>query len=210
MGRSRACGPGFCRCAVRRCLHDHPAAPPARPARRPGRRPGAVGWLLGKQQSARAVTSASSPGPGRSWPTPAPTPRRPASRPPTRARAPPRRRQMVAHAQAQVAKAVAERDGAVARAQEIAADREAMLAQFKAAVQRDRRAPGQGRGHRHGAASAGHRAAARARGREPAEVRGTAHRGGEGARRDRPPTCAPTSARCAIPGRRCARRPRHW
>ncbi|MBJ7356050.1 DNA recombination protein RmuC [Nocardioides sp.] len=39
---------------------------------------------------------------------------------------------MVAHAQAQVAKAVAERDGAVARAQEIAADREAMLAQFKA------------------------------------------------------------------------------
>ncbi|GAB3262586.1 DNA recombination protein RmuC [Nocardioides dilutus] len=38
---------------------------------------------------------------------------------------------MVAHAQAQVAKAVAERDGAVARAQEIAADREAMLDQFK-------------------------------------------------------------------------------
>jgi DNA recombination protein RmuC len=39
---------------------------------------------------------------------------------------------MVAHAQAQVAKAVAERDAAVSRAQEIAADREAMLAQFKA------------------------------------------------------------------------------
>jgi DNA recombination protein RmuC len=39
---------------------------------------------------------------------------------------------MVAHAQAQVAKSVAERDGAVARAQEIAEDREAMLAQFKA------------------------------------------------------------------------------
>src|SRR4051812_49309182 len=39
---------------------------------------------------------------------------------------------MVAHVQAQVARATAERDAAVLRAQEIAADREAMLAQFKA------------------------------------------------------------------------------
>lgn len=39
---------------------------------------------------------------------------------------------MVAHVRAQVAKAVAERDAAVLRSQEIVADREAMLAQFKA------------------------------------------------------------------------------
>src|SRR3954470_11412373 len=38
---------------------------------------------------------------------------------------------MVAHVQAQVAKAVAERDAAVSRAQEIAADRETMIDQFK-------------------------------------------------------------------------------
>ena len=115
-----------------------------------------------------------------------------------------------AEVSAAVARAVAQRDAALERANEIAADREAMLNQFKvlSAETLDR----QGK-----AADAQAEVRLKATeqlmvagSREPGQVQLPAHRGGEGAGRPCPPSCASRSRMSSRPGRPCAGRRPPW